>query len=92
MAKREDRFPKEAAKKEGGMQLESILFGKFLNKVNDEQINFITNINNWNMSLDEFKSELAKLNSSSSTYYQLCRDQYYSIDREPHTNPLFWNK
>ncbi|CAG9332539.1 unnamed protein product [Blepharisma stoltei] len=92
MAKRKDRLLKEAAKKEGGMQLESILFGNFVNKVNDEQISFITDIDNCEMSLDEFKSELKKLNSYSSTYYQLCRDQYYSIDRAPHINTSFWNE
>ncbi|CAG9332479.1 unnamed protein product [Blepharisma stoltei] len=90
MTKRDDNFLKEAAKKEGGMQLETILFGNFVNKVNDEQISFINDITNWNMSLDEFKSKLAKLNSGSSTYYQLCRDQYYSIDRAPHINTSYW--
>ncbi|CAG9332485.1 unnamed protein product [Blepharisma stoltei] len=82
MAKRDDSYLKEEEKKEGGMQIESILFGDFANKVNEEQISFITNIKNWNMSLDEFKSNLKELNSCSSTYYQLCRDQHYSIDRD----------
>ncbi|CAG9332481.1 unnamed protein product [Blepharisma stoltei] len=91
MAKRDDSSLKEEEKKEE-IQIESILFGDFANKVNEEQVSFIINIKNWNMSLDEFKSNLKELSSCSSFFYQLCRDQYYSNDRAPHTNPLFWSK
>ncbi|CAG9310150.1 unnamed protein product [Blepharisma stoltei] len=65
---------------EGGVLLETILFGTFLTKLSEDQINFLNYDANWNQPLDKFKDELSSKYHQYSAIYHLARGSNCSVN------------